>query len=100
MRPDIATISAGAELAALFSLVPQTLQVPSVDAINAQLLEKLSAIDDARRLATQTTFELVVAGESLPTIWLDPLEGLSIRTFARHALYADLVVLGQQEQDD
>jgi nucleotide-binding universal stress UspA family protein len=80
--------------------VPQVLQVPSVAATNALLLEQLSAADDERRAAVRAMFDSVVAGESLPATWLDPVEGLSIRVFARHALYADLVVVGQRTQDD
>jgi nucleotide-binding universal stress UspA family protein len=90
----------GAELKALYSVVPQVLQVPSVAAANALLLEQINAVDDARRFATRTMFQRAIAGESLSVTWLDPVEELWLRTFARHALYADLVVLGQRETDD
>lgn len=90
----------GAELKALYSVVPQVLQVPSDAAFNALLLEQLDAADKSRRFAIRTMFDRTVAGDSLPVTWLDPMEASSIRTFARHALYADLVVLGQRDQDD
>ena len=38
----------GAELKALYSVVPQVLQVPSVPAVNALLFEQLDAADTAR----------------------------------------------------
>jgi len=90
----------GAELKALYCVVPQVLQMPSVAAANALLLEELSAADDARRFAVRTMFDRAVATESLPVSWLGPVEELSVRNFARYALYADLVVLGQREQND
>jgi nucleotide-binding universal stress UspA family protein len=89
----------GAEVMALYAVIPQSMQLLYFDALSIQLLEAMRAADDTRRMAAQALFDDAVASGLKGAKWLDPLEDMSLRAFARQALYADLVVLGQRERD-
>jgi nucleotide-binding universal stress UspA family protein len=87
----------GAELNALYSVVPGALQFPFADGVSAELLQRLRPVDDERRARARSLFDKAVAGGLQDARWLAPLEDLSLRDFSRQALYADLLVLGQRE---
>ena len=90
----------GAEVNALYAVAPRMLQFPFADGMSVQLLAEMREADDARRAATQSLFDKAVAGGLKRAKWLEPLEDLSMRGFSRQALYADLIVVGQREQND
>lgn len=88
----------GAELLALYGVVPQALQFPVADGMGAQMLAEMRTADDARRVATRSVFDQAVTADLKCARWLQPVEDLSMRDVARQALYADLLVLGQRER--
>jgi nucleotide-binding universal stress UspA family protein len=83
----------------LYAVMPRALQAAFPDFAVAGMSEGLRPADDRRRAGARAVFDQAV-GQGLPGRWLDPLEDLSLRGFARQALYADLVIVGQREPDD
>ena len=103
MRLEAAGRLAGqhkAEVKALYCVVPRALQVPYAEGVSAELMQRMGPVDDERRALAQGIFDKAVAAGLQNARWLEPIEDLSLRDFARQALYADLIVLGQREKDD
>ena len=88
-----------ADVLALYGAVPRALQFPYAEGMSAQLMGELDALDTARRSEARKLFDDAVAGGLRRARWLDPVEEISLRDFSRHALYADLVVVGQRQRD-
>ena len=89
----------GADVLALYGVVPRALQFPYAEGMSVQLMGELAGLDDARRTDARKLFDQAVAGGLQRASWLDPVEALSLRDFSRQALYADLVVLGQRQRE-
>lgn len=89
-----------AQVLALYSVVPPSLQYAYANGVSADILERLRPLDDERRAGARKAFDQAVAGGLENARWLEPgSEGVS-RDFSRQALYCDLLVLGQRESDD
>ena len=89
----------GADVLALYGVVPRALQFPYADGMSAQLMGELAVVDETQRNDARKLFDKAVAGGLQRASWLDPVEALSLRDFSRQALYADLVVLGQRQRE-
>jgi nucleotide-binding universal stress UspA family protein len=90
----------GAALAALYAVTPAALALPAAPVITADVAGALRGVDDDKR---QRAWEAISAAmarspEDGPVAsWTEVVDAPVVAAFARQALYADLLVLGQQD---
>lgn len=89
----------GAQLTALFAVLPALLQYPSAATFSADFGGALQAFDVDRAAAARAVFDQATAGSASPVLWAQTL-GEPSRGFVRRALAADLLVLAQRARDD
>ena len=87
----------GAALHALYAVTPSFVGVPYALEGGGNLAVEMQAIDDERRIRARMTFDEAMKKPGAPAVWSDLTEFPVIGGFARQALYADLMVLGQHD---
>ncbi len=89
-----------AALTCLYAVTPAILAVPYAPEAGASVIAALREIDDERRSRVRKTFDAQMATPGARAAWAEVLDDPVISGFARQALYADLLVLGQHEDAD
>ncbi len=87
----------GASLTALYAATPSIVAVPNSLEGGRNLAVEMRAIDDERRIRAHVAFDETMKRPGAMATWSDFTEFSVIGDFARQALYADLMVLGQHE---
>jgi nucleotide-binding universal stress UspA family protein len=87
----------GAAVRALYAVTPALLQMPFAPEAGASAVAVLREMDDERRAAARALFERVAETEGPHATWGEVSDYPIIGAFARQALYADLLVLGQHD---
>jgi nucleotide-binding universal stress UspA family protein len=91
--------SHGAAVTALFAMTPAVLVVPFAPEAGAAVVESLREIDDERRARARAALERELASTGPAVEWAQ-VQGVPVGPiFAQQALYADLLVLGQNDPD-
>ena len=87
-----------AVVTAAFAVTPQPLHY--LTSLNApEIALRIEQFDSERRARARATFEQALARSMLRLDWVD-LGAEPVRAFSQAALYADMLVLGQQEPKD
>ena len=87
----------GAALAVLYAVSPCLVEMPYADDMTGAVAENLSLIDEERRAAARSAFELALQVPGPMPVWSATDDFPIIGTFVQQALYADLLVLGQRD---
>ena len=90
----------GAAITALYATTPALLVVPFAAEGGASVANALSRMDDERRAQARAAFNQSLAREGLQAGWAEVQDYPIVPAFARQALYADLLVLGQHDASD
>src|SRR4051794_3224465 len=90
----------GAALGALYATTPVLLGLPFSPEMGAAMVQSLIDIDDERRARTRKMFDESLRTPGVAASWSATGELQPIAAFARQALYADLVVVGQRDPTD
>ena len=90
----------GAALAALYAVAPSFVALPYPPQGGLGLGINMPAIDEERRALAKAAFDEAMKKSGAPASWGALGEGTYREAFARQALYADLVVLGQHDPSD
>jgi len=90
----------GAALAALYATVPVFLELPYSPEVTPGVAATLMDIDRTRRTAARKAFDETLRTPGPTATWAETDEVPIIPAFARQALFADLLVLGQREEGD
>jgi nucleotide-binding universal stress UspA family protein len=96
---DIAQVH-GAAVTALYAVTPALLVVPFAPEAGAGVAEALGQIDEQRRTQARGVFDRSVAATGVHAAWAEVQDYPIVPAFARQALYADLLVLGQHDPSD
>ena len=90
----------GAAVTALYAVTPALLVVPFAPEAGASVAEALGQIDEERRTQARRIFDRSVATAGVRAEWAEVQDYPIVPAFARQALYADLLVLGQHDPSD
>ena len=90
----------GAAVTVLYAVTPALLVVPFAPEAGPSVAEALGEIDEARRTQARRVFDRSVATPGVHAAWADVQDYPIVPAFARQALYADLLVLGQYDPSD
>ena len=90
----------GAAVTALYAVTPALLVVPFAPEAGASVAEALGQIDEERRTLARGVFDRSVANPGVHAAWAEVQDYPIVPAFARQALYADLLVLGQHDPSD
>jgi nucleotide-binding universal stress UspA family protein len=91
----------GARVTALYASTPTALNLPAVMAQGTgEMLAVLRQLDLEHRDQAKALFNKTISTMSHPIAWGELRDGLVIPGVASHALYADLLVLGQHDDGD
>lgn len=91
----------GASVTVLFASVSATMTIPYAPDLGGLAAETLVNLDEQRRLAARQAFDAVRGRHpGVAARWTSTAELGAPLVFARQALYADLVVLGQHDPSD
>jgi len=90
----------GAALNALYAVTPSLVAVPFAPEAGAEIAATLSEIDDEHRAAARKKFDRACTGANLQTAWSEAVDIPVVTAFARQALYADLLMLGQHDPNE
>jgi len=90
----------GAAVTALYAVTPALLVVPFAPEAGAGVAEALGQIDEQRRMQARSVFDRSVAATGVHAAWAEVQDYPIVPAFARQALYADLLVLGQHDPSD
>ena len=90
----------GAAVTALYAVTPDLLVVPFAAEGGASVAAALEKIDEERREQARQAFERAVATPGVQAVWAQVQDYPIVPAFARQALYADLLVLGQHDEHD
>jgi nucleotide-binding universal stress UspA family protein len=90
----------GAAVTALYAVTPALLVVPFAPEAGASVAEALGQIDEQRRMQARGVFDRSVAATGVHAAWAEVQDYPIVPAFARQALYADLLVLGQHDPSD
>ena len=90
----------GAAVAALYAVTPTLVALPFAPDGGAAAAAMLEDIDDGRRAAARAAFDDVLKSDGPPVTWAEAAGFPIVGSFARQALCADLMVLGQQDSSD
>lgn len=88
-----------AELTAMHAVLPTYVDVPFEVASGAAVGDLLREVDEQRRRAARAVLDAELARPGPPVAWAESSDGAPIYAFSRRALYADLVVMGQQDPE-
>jgi nucleotide-binding universal stress UspA family protein len=89
--------SQGAAVTALYAVTPALLVVPFAPEAGASVATSLREIDDERRAGARAAFDRSLATPGVHAAWAEVQDYPIVPAFARQALYADLLVLGQYD---
>lgn len=90
-----------ARVTALYASTPTALSLPFVmDQGAAEMLPMLQQLDNDHRDNTKALFDRAEFDTTTPFLWDEMREAPLVPGFARHALCADLLVLGQHDASD
>lgn len=89
----------GAALSVLYATTPMLLALPVSPEGAAGMIEGLQQVDEDRRRQARTAFEEAMRGPGAAASWAETSDTEPIWAFARQALFADLLVLGQHKPD-
>jgi len=92
--------SQGAAVTALYAVTPALLGIPFAVESGANAAVVLADVDRDRRAGARAAFESIVASGGPDTSWAEATALPVVSGFARQALYADLMVLGQHRASD
>ena len=95
----IAALS-GAALAALYAVTPSFVELPYAPELGPSVAADLVRIDEERRERTRKVFDDAMKGPGPLATWSQSNDLPTIGAFAQQALYADLLVLGQDDRTD
>ena len=90
----------GAAVTALYAVTPALLVVPFAPEAGPSVAEALGQIDEERRTHARGIFDRSVAAPGVHAAWAEVQDYPIVPAFARQALYADLLVLGQHDPTD
>jgi nucleotide-binding universal stress UspA family protein len=90
----------GAAVTALYAVTPALLVVPFAPEAGPGVAEALGQIDEQRRMQARGVFDRSVAATGVHAAWAEVQDYPIVPAFARQALYADLLVLGQHDPSD
>ena len=90
----------GAAVTALYAVTPALLVVPFAPEAGASVASALGKIDEERCEQARQAFERAVATPGVQAVWAQVQDYPIVPAFARQALYADLLVLGQHDEND
>ena len=90
----------GAAVTALYAVTPALLVVPFAPEAGPSVAEALGQIDEERRTHARGIFDRSVASPGVHAAWAEVQDYPIVPAFARQALYADLLVLGQHDPTD
>jgi nucleotide-binding universal stress UspA family protein len=90
----------GTELAALYAAAPGLVELPYASEMGPPLASRLAEIDDERRERVRARFDAEMALPGPAASWGHVDDVPITSAFARQALHADLLVLGQHDADD
>ncbi len=90
----------GAAVTALYAVTPALLVVPFAPEAGPSVAEALGQIDEERRTLARGVFDRSVATPGVHAAWAEVQDYPIVPAFARQALYADLLVLGQHDPSD
>jgi nucleotide-binding universal stress UspA family protein len=90
----------GAVITALYANTPALLTVPFAPEAAGSVATMLGELDDERRAVTQAAFQKSCASLGVHADWLDVTDYPIAASFARRALYSDLLILGQYNAAD
>lgn len=89
----------GAQVTALYAVTPSLVELPFTPEIGASVAADMRAIDEGRLARARAAFDGEQNKPGAPAAWAQALESPVMGVFARQALYADLLVLGQHSPD-
>ena len=87
----------GAAVTALYAVTPNFVELPYAPELGPGAAADLREIDDALRAATRAAYEKLLSEAGVPVAWAEVRDDPVIALFAKQALYADLLVLGQHD---
>ena len=90
----------GAAVTVLYAVTPALLVVPFAPEAGASVASALGKIDEERCEQARKAFERAVATPGVQAVWAEVQDYPIVPAFARQALYADLLVLGQHDEND
>ncbi|MBI5278034.1 MAG: universal stress protein [Burkholderiales bacterium] len=90
----------GSSLAAAYAAQPHFVELPYGPEIAAGIAVELKELDDARRAAARALFDRAMREPGVQARWLRADEAPVTAAFAREALFADLLLLGQSDERD
>lgn len=99
-RLDVARTIAqahGAAVTALYAVTPALLVVPFAPEAGPGVASALQEIDDERRASAHAMLEEALSTPGVHAEWAEVSDFPIVAAFARQALYADLLVLGQSD---
>ena len=91
--------SQGAAVTALYAVTPALVTVPFAGEAGASVATVLGQMDDERRIAARAAFD-AAASAQFRSEWAEVADYPITSSFARQALYADLLILGQHDPSD
>ena len=89
----------GAALTALYAVTPALVEIPFAPDAGPSVAQVLCELDDERRAKARAEFERANIN-GLRAAWAEVRDYPIIPAFARQALYADLLILGQHDGSD
>jgi nucleotide-binding universal stress UspA family protein len=90
----------GAAVTALYAVTPALLVVPFAPEAGPSVATALGQIDEERRAQARGAFDRSIATPGVHAAWAEVQDYPIVPAFARQALYADLLVLGQHDPSD
>ncbi len=90
----------GAAVTALYAVTPALLVVPFAPEAGPSVADALGQIDEERRTQARGVFDRSVATPGVQAAWAEVQDYPIVPAFARQALFADLLVLGQHDPSD
>jgi len=87
----------GASVRVLYAAVPAALIVPLAGEAAGLMAEALVAFDEERRLRARRVFDACLRQPGIRASWSEVSDIAAQGTFARSAMYCDLMVLGQHD---
>jgi nucleotide-binding universal stress UspA family protein len=90
----------GAAVTALYAVTPALLVVPFAPEAGPSVATALGQIDEERRAQARGGFDRSIAAPGVHAAWAEVQDYPIVPAFARQALYADLLVLGQHDPSD
>lgn len=85
----------GAQVTALYAVTPSLVELPFTPEIGASVAADMRAIDEGRLARARAVFDGEQNQPGASAAWAQVLESPVMGVFARQALHADLLVLGQ-----